>query len=535
MSTPATSIYICSGVRLNPRYEHSIYFVNATAQADYFAGKVVKTFSAYSFVRKSWPLKVEATMEQAKTWTYLYFHNGSTGKTYYYFITNVEYKNDETVELTLELDVLQTYMFDFELLECFVERQHTETDEPGEYTLDEGLETGELITMGTCDFESIKTLCILVLASINPNNSDTDEPTPALAGMYNGVFSGLKLWAVDSKDWAAWGNKLDDLSEAGFLDGIISMWMYPKSLVSLGGENTWGDSVLCKTVSTSAGGYTSADLTDGFVAGKVDGYTPDNKKLLCYPFKFCYVTNNMGDSAVYRYEYKNTGYGVPIMGVRGSCAPESPVFMWPQYYKGAADNYEEGLTLGNFPSCAWDADVYKMWLAQNQNQHARMTQNAALTIGAGAVSSLVSLGTGNLLGAAAGVGAMVSGAQQIDNLLAQKRDMAIQPPQARGHFSGSVNIAEGIHTFTAYHKSITADQAMRLDGYFTMYGYKINMVRKPNIAARPSFTYVKTVGCHIKGNMCTDDAIRIESIFDKGITFWKNGDKICDYAQSNNV
>lgn len=535
MSTPATTIYICSGVRLNPRYEHSIYFADATAQAAYFAGKVVKTFSAYSYVRKSWPLKVNATMEQAKTWSYLYFRNGSSGKVYYYFITNVEYKNEDTVELTLELDVLQTYMFDFELLQCFVERQHTETDEPGEYILDEGLETGEHVSTGECDYDTIKPLCILVLASINPNNAETEEPTPALAGMYNKVFSGLKLWAVDSSKWAAWGNKLDDLSAAGFLDGIINMWMYPKALVTLGGENTWDDDDLCKTVANAAGGHIAADLTDGFSESTVDGYTPKNKKLLCYPFKFCYVTNNMGASAVYRYEFNGAGYGMPILSVRGSCAPESPVFMWPQNYKGAADNYEEGLTLGNFPTCAWDADIYKMWLAQNQNQHARATQNSVLSIGAGAIAAVGSLAMGNVIGAVGGVGAMVSGAQQIDNLMAQKRDMAIQPPQARGHFSGNVNIAQGIHTFTAYHKSITADHAKTIDGYFTMYGYKLNSVQKPNIAARPAFTYVKTVGCHIKSNMCTDDVCRIESIFDKGITFWKNGDRIGDYSIDNAV
>ena len=99
MSAPQSIISICSGVRLDNRYEHSIYFADATAQQEYFAGKVVQTFPAYSYLRKSWPLQVQATMEEARSWSYLYFRNGS-GKVYYYFINQIEYKNDNTVELT---------------------------------------------------------------------------------------------------------------------------------------------------------------------------------------------------------------------------------------------------------------------------------------------------------------------------------------------------------------------------------------------------------------------------------------------------
>ena len=113
MSNPQSIINICSGVRLNPSYEHTIYFDTATAQYNYFAGKVVKSFPAYSYLRKSWNIKVASTMEEAKTWTYLFFQNGS-GKLYFYFITNIEYVNDNTVELSLEIDVMQTYMFDYD-------------------------------------------------------------------------------------------------------------------------------------------------------------------------------------------------------------------------------------------------------------------------------------------------------------------------------------------------------------------------------------------------------------------------------------
>ena len=88
MSTPATNIYLCSGVPLNNRYDHTLYFANAAAQLTYFSGKVVRTLNDYSYVRKSWKLKVAATMEAARVWSYLYFQNG-TGKRYFYFIKQI--------------------------------------------------------------------------------------------------------------------------------------------------------------------------------------------------------------------------------------------------------------------------------------------------------------------------------------------------------------------------------------------------------------------------------------------------------------
>ena len=533
MSTPQSIINVCSGVRLDNRYEHSIYFPNRTSQESYFAEKVDMTFSAYSYLRKSWPLTVAATMEQAKTWNYLYFQNG-TGKTYYYFITNIEYKNDSAVELSLELDVLQTYLFDFEMLDCFVERQHTETDALGEHTLDEGLELGELIDNGYEQWESLRDLCILVLASINPNYADTEKPVQALGGKYDGVFSGLKVWAVNYGDWAAWSAKLDDLTAAGFVDGIISMWMYPKAAVKLGGENTWSDGVLCKVVDGCI--FANATYTLSGRPDDLGGYTGiKNKKLLSYPFSFVYATNNCGGSAVYRYERFDED---PTFTVKGCISPEAVIKMYPMGYNGFAShwaNYEQGLTLTGFPSCAWDADVYKLWLAQNQNQHQLTDTMSTLSMIGGAASAVASIATGNFMGALGGAGGVIGGASQIASLMAQKRDMAIQPPQSRGSFSGNVNIVAGYNTFSFYHKSVDAYHAKIIDDYFTMYGYKLNSVQKPNLCARKAFTYIKTVGCHIQGNMCTEDIVKVESIFDKGITFWRNGDRIADYSQDNTV
>ena len=40
--------------------------------------------------------------------------------------------------------------------------------------------------------------------------------------------------------------------------------------------------------------------------GTIDGYVPKNNKLFTYPYCFLYVTNLMGNSATYKYEYFNS-------------------------------------------------------------------------------------------------------------------------------------------------------------------------------------------------------------------------------------
>lgn len=529
MSTPSSVINICSGVRLNPSYEHTIYFPSREAQTEYFAGKVVKTFPAYTYLRKSWDIKVEATMEQARTWSYLFFRNGS-GKTFYYFITNIEYINDHTVLLKLEMDVMQTYHFDYTLLDSFVDREHALYDEIGGNLVDEGLELGDYIVNDLVNVDELKEMCILLLTTIDPLNTHkaTDdaeaEITKFSGSNVGGVFSGVGVVATAFEDWSSLCSKLYELDEMGVSDGIMSIWMYPKALVGLHPNFAWDDEKVTKYVNNNKTITVGDNITPNTF---LDGYEPENKKLLSYPFNFLYVTNNEGGSAVYRYERFMSGSCEFKIG--GSVSPEASVKMYPLMYNGWEENYDEGVMGQKYPTCAWNQDTYKLWLAQNQSQ-----QNLGLITGlgmmvGGAVGTVATGGIGGL----AGAGTFVGGLSQIASLLAQRRDAAIQPPQARGTHSVNVNVTQKYHTFTFMKKSIDYEHARIIDDYFNMYGYKLNRVKVPYRNVRENWTYTKTVGCHIMGNLCTDDLTKIENIYNNGITFWVNGDKIGDYSQSN--
>lgn len=520
MSTPSSIINICSGVRLTNDYQHTIWFNSLADQLSYFAGKVVKTFSAYTYLRKSWSIKVDATMEQARTWSYLYFKNG-TGKTYFYFINNIEYINDNTVELFIELDVMQTYLRDYTLHECFVEREHAAIDTVGANTVEETLDMGELQVIDESS-PSLSSLCVLVLATYDPMRTTEENTDTVLASKYNGIFGGLGIYAVNMDDWEAWGAKLNLLDTYGKSDGIVSMWMYPKNLVELADGETWTDASVCKRVK-SAGSLYQLWARNEKTYGP---YTPRNKKLLTYPYNFLYVTNNSGMGAVYKYEKFGDPSSVNFKIV-GALSPEGVVKMYPLNYKGSQHNYEEGVTLGGFPTCAWNQDVYKLWLAQNQNSQNLSMMMSGLTI-AGGIGTMVFSGGA---GAVAGAGAVLHGASSIASVLAQRKDREIQPAQAKGQHSGSVNVVAGFQTFTLQRKSLGIEHARILDEYFDMYGYQTNRVKVPERNCRNYYTYTKTRGCHVSGNLCHEDLRKIESVYDNGVTFWyEDGDRVGNYS-----
>ena len=122
-------------------------------------------------------------------------------------------------------------------------------------------------------------------------------------------------------------------------------------------------------------------------------------------------------------------------------------------------------------------------------------------------------------------------------LAGQFRDHYIKPPQAGGSLAGCVEFGSNIKNFLVASKTITAQFARIIDSFFDKYGYAQNKLDRPNVNARPCWTFVKTAGCTIKEHdgrsVPADDTRTIEKIHDKGITYWKYNVNFCDYTQNN--
>ena len=531
MSAPVTRVYFCSGTGLRNNYEHSRDFADLSAQLQYFSTKVAFSQENYMYLRKSYPIKINRSFETCNDIDYLYFQNGANAKWYFYFVTASQYINDTTTELSIELDVLQTYMFDYTLQRCFIDRMHTASDVPGDNIVEENLELGEYISANAplitpLEDYHMDDMCIMIMSSVSIADG-SNFGTKVYGDIYDRVFSGYQFFAClpenKSKLWAM----LRRLDDEGKTDAIAAIWMFPKRYVNLYDTYQWSDGIVkvenCYTDDVKLNRPTT-----------LGAYEPRNKKLLTYPFNMLYATNNNGGYAAYHYErFKPTSNAQISFNIYASIFPDGGMKIVPVNYNGkTGENFENGLTLNGFPTCAWSGDAYKIWLAQNQNTQALSYFTGGAQMAVGAALMVGSLGAATL----AGGGLLLNGAQQIAGNLAKAKDAEVQPPQAKGNQSSNINVSIGAHKFELWTKCVDPKHAAIIDDYFTAYGYKISTWGVPNIKSREKWNYIKTIGsCVSSEGIPVDDLEKIDSIYNAGVTFWHAGYNIGAYEQYNPI
>lgn len=176
---PNTNIYLLTGVPLDPSYSDTIYFANAADQHAHFLLYTRKTFTNQSYQRAGLgKLRVNISADEIYTYNYLMFQNASYGSKWFYaFITGVEYINNGCAEVTYEIDVMQTYMFDYVLEPCFVERETSAADVAGDNILPEPVDIGDLITdeiIRTGWFNNYKIVLAIAQQASDPGPGDND-------------------------------------------------------------------------------------------------------------------------------------------------------------------------------------------------------------------------------------------------------------------------------------------------------------------------------------------------------------------------
>ena len=554
MPTPNTTIILYKGVPLDRDYRHTMYFASVSAQNTFFVNytKVGGTFNNLSYQRiSSNKIRVQASADNLKDCNYLAIKNtGYSTKVYYAFIIDVEYINENTCEITYEEDVIQTYLFDgsVTLEECFVEREHSATDQPGDNLQPENIDPGEYVMAGdgTGEISTNNDYDIVVGIPYNWTVFENQFSPYSDAGFYTGIFSGYKFYVFNS------GNATDIAGLKTFIENVGDN---PQLVTGSGTSqqqdpvNIMGSMVMftAPTVFRPAGDSTSGvyiptptntRVPSGDVTKiktpitKIGNYTPKNKKLLTYPFNMMYVTNPQGQSAVFNYEFF-TG-GTPTFRIMCAYAPGVQVVLYPTNYKGLAFNYPEKFSLGTFPLVPFNVDSYNSWLAQHENSDLwKSIVNGVKTVG-GVALGAAAFSTGNAAAAGA-AGSMIG--QGLNGMIAQATEQSERRVDA-AHSSGSsandTMLANGLFDFRFYNKHITEEYAQKIDLYFSMYGYACNKVKVPNISARPIYNYVKTNKCCLKGNANAAVLQKIENIFNNGITFWKNAAYFGNYTTSDN-
>lgn len=510
--TPQGQLYLCK-TPLKNDYKNQLTFANANAQLSYFNSTIQHTFDNYTYIKKDNVVQVGKNIDEIIDCNYLFYKNtGFTNKYYFCFITNMEYVNENCTRITFETDCYQTWLFQIKYKESFVEREHVNDDTIGLHTVPENLETGEYVVNSSDYYNGLDNLKYVIQCT-EWSTSDKNKP---LATNFGGVYMAGGAYVCSTIGDVV--NILQGFATRGKSDAVYNLYMIPASMITNTNEN----------LQYSGQNSPNTDTKTITKVNTINGYTPINKKLLTFPFNYMLISNNNGSSNILHYERFSgntcnfTIKGVPTVG--GS------IKIIPTNYDNNLNSEEEGLIAGKLPTLNWSDDEYTNWLTQNSVNIGLGIASSGLTI-AGGIGMMATGG-----GAVAGAGAVVNGAMSIANELGAVYQHSLQPNSAKGNVNGGdINVCDHKNGFYFYKMSIKEEYARIIDNYFSMFGYKINRVKVPNITGRSNWNYVKTINCNFDGDIPQTDLNIIRAMFNNGTTLWHNPSTIYDYSNSNNI
>lgn len=517
---PNSVVVLLSNIPLDKTYEHTIYFSDRTAQYNYFYSKRKKVFDKQSYCRKSkGVLRLDILADNIFDCNYLMFRNTAYGNKWFYaFITDCEYVSNNTCYVHFEIDFMQTWFLDCTLKQSFVEREHSQTDEIGDNTLPENVELGGYITTNENEFDlSGNSVVIMVTETIESNIPFL--PPRVMFGMPIPCYMAfLPISPLEVESTMAKIQIIcDNYSEEGKKDSIVAMFVAPNYILS----------------STGAFDIFVKSNTFDCVSRKLSK-TPNNNKLYTYPY--CCLTVQTGSQIEeLRYELFSSK---PSLLLQSTFSSSPTIVCSPKNYSGYNVDYTLSQSLKGYPLLPWVTNYYQNWLAQNKSVIRASVESSVIKgVGAVGVGVAKSVVTGNPLGAISGLtSGVISTGTNIASVMAEKEKHSIIPNQMNGSLDSVDTLAiSGDLTIRTYCRSIRPEYVDIIDSYFDRFGYTTNRTKIPNISYRKQWNYVKTIGCNLVGNAPADDVRAICNCFDKGITFWKNGDNVGNYSLDNTL
>lgn len=148
---PNSKIYLLRNVPLDNTYTDTMWFENASSQWTHFKTRADtdggKYFNEQTYQRVGInKCRLQISADEIYNYNYMMFQNTNYGNKWFYaFINHVEYINNAVSEITYEIDVMQTWAFDYQLGQCIVEREHASTDVAGDNLQPEPFDVGEYI------------------------------------------------------------------------------------------------------------------------------------------------------------------------------------------------------------------------------------------------------------------------------------------------------------------------------------------------------------------------------------------------------
>lgn len=548
MSNRTSKIILCKNINIDREYKNVTSY-NTTQMLNLCRSQdhLIRELDNYSFIRvqERTRINTDFTYSECLQANYIAIQNPDfDNKWFFCFIDKVEYNSDSATIINFKVDAWTTWFDNWNPRTCLVLREHVNSDNIGEHTYPESLEHGPYIAnsyteLGGFDVEHCK---VVVGTTWLPSN------TPGLPNTqyYGGTFSGVYYMAMSYQNAKDFILAVDGLGRG---DAIVTCFMAPDILcpgieysATLHSKQNNDDgttsakdyTITWKLIPNNYGGVEILTNHEIAINNTLDNYSPVNKKLYCYPYNYLLVTNQVGGNAEYHYEdFINN---LPVFNIIGTISPGCSIKFYPENYKKISDTlythpgFNDGLVGAKFPICSWQNDSFVNWMTQQA-----VNRSAGMLTGMTKVASMIfnsMEGEGNK---ASSYGGLIN--QQF-NYLNEVYQHALVSPQSSGSLNGGdVTFARNEQNFGIYKMSIKSEYCRMLDDYFTKYGYKVNILKVPNITGRQNWNYIQIASDDEIGNGSVP-SIYMEEINNaarRGLTIWHNHNNIGNYSLSNNI
>lgn len=583
--SPITNELYLLHMPFDSSYKNVLYFNSYEEQSQYMKShiitiwdangqKVQLSFDNCQYIRKDGTLKIPVHIDRLYHCNYVMYRNPyQKEKWFYAFVVNQRYINDNCTELTIATDVFSTWQREMIFRPSFVEREHATSDEPGDNTIAEGLETGPFIVdyeYSIHDYLEPVTILAYMGDNLGGDTIDTD------GGDYNGISSAVPFLLTDNLHTRVLIHKINADGKGNM---IFAVFTVPKLAVKNFIESHQSD-IINNGYVKMEGSIKQPEQTILTMERpkRLNGYNPRNKKLLTYPYCYLGFTAPNGSPKIYRYENFRPGT-ITFKGI-SEINPSPTVVIIPEHYMGRESNICESAIVNGYPTLSYKNDYYNTWLAQNSQlvnlsvdrtnfnydiSQARTTlardrENSDYMYDMmgniiGGVGNLLSFNLGGL------ASNIIGGMQGTANHGFNMRDIGINAQSNRGNWqydiktinaqvekqsmmpdTGALSSSNatllgynyfGDSCFTKF--SIKYEYAIRIDQYFDMFGYQTNRVKIPNLTGRENWNYVKTINANIEGKIPLPDLLELKNIFDSGVTLWHNPKTLYNYHAQNRI
>ena len=351
----------------------------------------------YTYLKPNEPINIDVPFHKAYTYNYLIVDNPKTDDPddvtpprFYYFIEGAAMLNPSTTALNLQLDVFQTYLWQFRLGVCFVERGHLAMAamhnrlESGKYNTaetmrifgvaSEGLDVGSEYTILRAEMFDLSAKKWAVIVQSNTDLAadwgTRDNPSLKTADgqMTDGLASGCNVYAIESWDYSEFMKKVRDAPWVA--KGIVSISAFPKSVL------TDGPSVSLNGIDAHFLGDTPDEgvyfTSDETILAQLSRLTnADFKfvdKLKCFPYSVIEIVNYQGNSLLLKPEMVNDKK-LTLKQMACAAPPYQKIAFFPAHYGeavgdsgyGKADYYTMDYTEDQYAAKTHEVN-YGYWL-----------------------------------------------------------------------------------------------------------------------------------------------------------------------------